>query len=353
MLIYYVIPGLILVARLLAGKKKINWVAFYLFSALLILWVGFRFHVGCDWTSYIHYGEQTAYLSWGDAAFGRDPLFHLTIKLLTSLGIPYYPGINVFTAIVFFAGAASLATLARDRLSFLYYLYPVAIVVTAMSGVRQAIAIGILMFAFRQIVKRRFISFIVLVLLAAGFHGSAFLFIILWPIMSQMRLSRKLAVIAISSIPTALAFAASNTVDVAIDRYTATELEAFGSAFRLGLLAAAGAVFFVLLRSRWREAYPSTYPIVQFTMYGNLALLALLFVRLPGVSSVIFDRIGLYLVPVTALMQAVAPDIAKPRDRRIITVLFYALYLLFFVMWSTLSRKFAGCYVPYSSYLWG
>ena len=51
----------------------------------------------------------------------------------------------------------------------------------AMSGVRQIIAVAILLFAYDFLVERKFIRFLALVLLAASVHTSAIAFLIIYP----------------------------------------------------------------------------------------------------------------------------------------------------------------------------
>jgi hypothetical protein len=351
MTIYYLVLALIIGARMLAGNSRgLNTAAFYLIAMLLVLWVGFRFEVGCDWYSYESYGD-IQYESYAEALEQRDPLFHLTIRLLDQLALPFYPSINVVAAVIFFAGVAFLAGQIRDKTSFLLYLFTVAIVGTAMSGIRQAMAMGILMIALAFLIRGRMLGFVLFVLIASGFHGSAFVFLILWPIMSRLRGLARISLLVIISVPAALVFMESSTVDVALDRYTESDVEAFGSLFRLGMLVASSAFFFAFVQAPWRTELPESYALVRFSMISNLVLFGLTAVGLPGVSSVIFDRLGLYFVIPSAFMQAVAPTIMAKSRRNTVIFGLYLATLAFFFGWSSLSRKFGSCYLPYSNYL--
>src|SRR5688572_28038606 len=109
MALYFLLPGLVILARILIGlDRKANRTSFFVFVVVLTLWVGFRFDVGCDWNSYLRYERAAGFMTYREAFLSRDPLFYATTKLLGTMGIPFYPGINVVTALIFFGGAASL-----------------------------------------------------------------------------------------------------------------------------------------------------------------------------------------------------------------------------------------------------
>lgn len=57
----------------------------------------------------------------------------------------------------------------------------------SMSGVRQIVSITILLFSYDFIVKRKFIKFLLLVLLASTIHTSAILFLIIYPLTSKLK----------------------------------------------------------------------------------------------------------------------------------------------------------------------
>ncbi|RXF69418.1 EpsG family protein [Arcticibacter tournemirensis] len=54
-----------------------------------------------------------------------------------------------------------------------------------LTGARQALAIGILLFSYDFLLKRKFIPYFALVLLASAIHTSSILFLILYPLTSQ------------------------------------------------------------------------------------------------------------------------------------------------------------------------
>lgn len=352
---YYVILSSLVAARVVArNSQRLNSYLFYAFCLFLFIFVGFRYEVGCDWFSYASYARygHPVYSDLMAAFQQRDPLFHVLARIISRSDLDFYPAINVFGAAVFFFGVVRLGRGLPDKLSFLLYLFPVAIVALPMSGLRQAIATGFLMLAFRGLIDGRVRTFLLFVLLASGFHGSAFLFIIIWPLIIPVRVQVKISLILLLSVPATLLFLSSATVDTAIDRYTNTNLDAAGTLFRLGLLAIGSAAYFLLFRKGWRKLHPSTAFVGDFSATATFALLIVAVLPVLNLSSVVIDRLGLYLSVFVAFTLAVGPYLGLPPDRRrAVIAMFHVIYVLFFVLWSTQGNKFYICYEPYSSYL--
>jgi hypothetical protein len=351
-MIYFIALAILVASRLAAGhSKNIQSFLFYALSLLLFIFVGFRNGVGCDWYSYGQYATAH-YSGILDALDQRDPLFHLLIYFLDILDLPFYPAVNVFCAAVFLLGIVALARRLADKLSFLLYLFPVAIVTLAMSGLRQAIATGFLMLALRAVMDRRPLRFVVLVLLASGFHGSAFIFLLLWPLITPMRRETKVGLLILISVPAAILFSSSATVDTAIDRYTGTTLDSAGAVFRLGMLAIGSLLYLALFKKHWAKADPSTFFVADFGAKASLLLLLILILPIPTASTVIVDRFGLYLSVFIAFALAAGPYISLDRNSRgtLIAAISFT-YVVFFVAWANFGNKFHICYTPYSTYL--
>lgn len=353
-MIYYLIVSFLAIGRFISGSYRLlNSFLFYGSCLFLFAFVGFRYQVGCDWFSYIHYANS-ADPDLSTALEQRDPLFHALVYIVHASGFDFYPAINVICAAVFFAGVVALGRPLQDKLSFLLYLFPVAIVTLAMSGLRQAIATGILMLALKALIDRRIRTFLLLVLIASGFHGSAFVFIIIWPLITPMRSQAKVALVLLLSVPAALLFFSSDTVDTAIDRYTNTSYDSSGTMYRLGLLAIGSVAYFAIFRKDWWKLHPSSAFLGDFSAKATFGLIVLGLVPFIGTSSVILDRFGLYLAAPIALSLAAGPYFSLPPNKRGLFIgVFNVTYVLFFILWSLYGNKFYGCYEPYQSYLIG
>src|SRR5690606_32265754 len=150
--------------------------------------------------------------------------------------------------------------------------------------------------AFGAFTDRRLVRFVIWIALAAGFHASAIVFILLAPLVggdSRRRVALALAL----ALPGASLIASGENADVAVSRYVNTGVDAFGAAYRTGLLFLSGLTFFLFLRKQWDVAFPRDYKLA-----GLGALMMLAVFPLVAASTVIADRMGYYLIPVQAMI---------------------------------------------------
>src|SRR5690606_18729184 len=107
--------------------------------------------------------------------------------------------------------------------------------------------------AYNAFVDRQTIRFVILVLIASAIHSSAMVFLLLTPLVIGPYSRSRLALAAALAIPGTLLMLGAPSAALAIDRYIDSGLEAFGAAYRVGLLALTGLAFFVLLRRPWQS----------------------------------------------------------------------------------------------------
>ena len=208
---------------------------YFIVLASLFLFSAFRYEVGCDWSGYYYQYLGAEDASWSSIAAIREPIWWAILISVTSSGLPY-PVINIVSSALFFLGIHVLARRQPDPLGFLVLLFPILIINMPMSGIRQGAAIGLLCIAFVAFIDRRPLRFALWVLLATGFHSSAFIFMLLLPISAGRYTRRRLLVSALLAIPGMTLLAYSSAVETAINIYVGTEIESAGAAFRVGIL---------------------------------------------------------------------------------------------------------------------
>jgi len=321
----------------LPGKR----LALMLASVVLGLWVGYRYRVGCDWSNYIRYGRDvTETLS--ESLTRRDPLFNAAVWMIDVVGFEFYPAINVLTALVVFVGIGILARHVSDKVGFLYYLYPVLIIGLAMSGIRQAIAIGFVMIALDALLRHRSMQFVALIAIAAGFHFSAIFFMLAWPFTLRIKKHDQIILMLLFAVPISVGLLRTEAAALAQTRYLNSDIAAQGAIFRLALLSIGSVVFFVLARKRWKERRSQTYFLIYLGALTSIALLALV-----NFNSVIADRLGYYMIPIIAMFLADVPSLFSGNMRKLLNLGLFSMHFLFFVAWISLSRLFQACYLPY------
>lgn len=315
--------------------------------AISFLVTAFRFEVGCDWGNYLRHYRLVAREPIDFALTQSDPLWWLLIDSIEALGLPY-PWVNVAVTILFFAGAHTLAKKSANPAGFIALLFPVLVINMTMSGLRQAIAIGLLMIAFSTFLDRKPLRFIIWTAIAAGFHSSAAGFFLLAPLVGGQITVQRLIVAGLIALPGFAILVNSGAADTAFERYVSTGRDAGGAVFRGGILVLTSGLFFILLNRRWRRLAAHEHTLV----FAGAGMMVLLIAIIP-LSTVISDRLGYYLVPIQALILLKAPDIAPASLRFPLRVAPYAGLGLVLLVWTALSSHYQWCYDPYQSWMFG
>ena len=339
--------SLIALQVLLTKSPTLRRQIYPLLLAFLFIFSAFRFEVGCDWTGYLYRYFTYASLPVEAILIDPEPLWAAASVFQAEVGLPY-PWINVFSSVVFFAGAHIMARRQPDPMAFLILLFPILIINLPMSGIRQATAIGIMFMAFVAFSDRAMIRFVILTIIASGFHTSALVFLLLAPLVTGHYSRGRLLLAGILAIPGILLLMSGEAGETATSRYVDTGVDAAGAGFRVGLILLTGLFFHAFLRRKWAATYPQDFRIVSVGALMMLAMFALI-----PVSTVIADRLAYYLIPIQAMMFARVPYLPIRTEKALKIALPYLVLVAMLVVWTTLSSHFNQCYVPYQTWIFG
>lgn len=342
-----VLTALFLVSLSTARLPPLRAKAYFPTLAILFLFSAFRYEVGCDWISYFFEYKVAESLDWSAIPALRQPIWWAILRGMHELGLPYLVA-NAVSSAVFFVGIHILARRQPDPLGFLVLLFPILIINMPMSGIRQGAAIGLICIAFTAFIDRRPLKFGLWVILAAGFHTSALIFLLLLPLAAGRYSRNRLIIGAILALPGAYYLTFSDFGLTAISAYVGTDIESAGASFRVGMLTLSALYFILALRKKWMKAWPQDYPLASI---GAIAMIVATF--LIPVSSVIADRFAYYLVPIQILIFARIPFLPFQNGKRIHLALPYVGLFMVFVVWSQVSMHFQECYTPYQSWIFG
>ena len=345
--IFVLITGL----ALTAGTRHAQRVMLGLLVFLMVLFVGSRREVGCDFWGYSErfelYDLFVSLGQGGELLQRSEPGFALVNLAVIHLGLPYF-WINVACAIIFFACFYVFAGRRERPVAMLALAFPILIVQLAMSGLRQATATALLMLAFHAFSRRQRVMMAFWIILASTFHASALMFM---PLVFLIGRNINLATLAVGTLVAlpAVALFAGDRVDVYQDRYGEGDVVSFGAVFRTGLIVIT-AVMFELYSDSFRRLYPQDYPLMRlFSIFAfGLAIVTV-------VSSIAAHRIGFYLMPVHILTLVRLP-LAMSHGRRpdpLIAAMPFIAYGAYIVVWFATSKHARLCYTPYDSYLLG
>ncbi len=315
--------------------------------AFLAIFAAFRFNVGCDWPGYLNqylvFGQLPALALLGE----REAIWSLIVKALYQAEIPY-PVLNVVAAAIFFFGLDALARRQPDRLTFLVLAYPMLILNMIMSAMRQGVAVGIICLALVAFLDRRLWLFVFWVVVAAGFHSSAIVFLLLAPLVNGKLSAGRVVLSLMLAVPGALLMLKSSSGDILLERYVSGREDAAGAAFRVAVLASTGAVYLLLLRDRWRNLFPADAKLVTLGAWGMLATVPLL-----AVATVLADRLGYYLVPIQLMIYARLPFLRLRMGGQLWMLAPFVVLILLLTVWTALSWHFEVCFMPYQTWLFG
>src|SRR4051794_20538653 len=173
MLLYWAMFTILALGALLSRGQSRASGTLILFAFLpTAVMIGSRWQIGPDWTGYIEIFNYTKLYSLAQSAAHGDPAFFLLQWLLHQLSAPFWVE-NAICGTVFAAGlTAFCGRLPNPWIGFLL-AFPYLVIVIAMSGNRQALALGIFFFALNAFERRQLAKFILLTMFAALFHASA------------------------------------------------------------------------------------------------------------------------------------------------------------------------------------
>ena len=340
-MIYIFIFSVFIVLRLAHAQR-----AYWLIFLGLFFFVAFRFEVGCDWSGYLNQYRVFGAMGIGDALKDTDPLWVLAFVFQKALNIPY-PWINVLAAIIFFAGVHALGKRQPDRLSLLILMFPVLILNMPMGAIRQSAAIGVMCFAFLAFVDKRTVPYVILVVIAAGLHSSAAVFLLLAPLVSGQITQQRAIFAGLLALPGLAILLSGAAADVATTRYVEGDQDAAGAIFRVLEIFLSGCVFLLFLRKRW----PAIDPFYRLALIGSVIMVAM--PLLLPISTVIGDRLGYYLLPIQAVIFARLPFLKLSSFRGPIILAPYVALLATLTIWAGLSSHFQLCFLPYQTWIFG
>src|SRR6476646_455577 len=177
MLIYWVLFLILACGALFTPVPEVvrRRPVFILFAVIPItLMVGLRWRIGPDFGSYFLIFERTKLFSLSMAMAHEDPAFYVLNWLAHRMRAELWE-LNLFCAAVFMAGLTAFSLRQPNPWLSMLVAFPYLVIVVAMSGVRQSLAIGLLFFALNAYEKGRLFRCSAMVVAAALFHASALL----------------------------------------------------------------------------------------------------------------------------------------------------------------------------------
>jgi len=350
-LIPYLLSWALLAWNALGGVRR--WgpatnAALLVFFTLLI---GLRNEVGGDWFNYLPNLDRVQGIPLGEV-LEQDEVGY---GLLNWVGANWGGGIflvNTLCGLFFSLGLLKLCRAQPRPWLALTLAFPYLIVVVAMGYSRQGVAIGLECLALLALERDRLLWFIGWVALAATFHKTVLILLVLPAATlntkasssSLIRLVRLLALVPAGYGLFATLLASS--LDQFQQGYIEAEYQADGALIRV-VLCLLPALVFLMARRRF-QLPPQQQRIWSLLSVGAVvAAIGLVTVA----SSVVIDRLALYLIPLQIVVGSRLPDTQLlSLAPKLWTLVLIVLSLAVLLVW-LLFANFSYAWLPYRNLL--
>lgn len=277
------------------------------FAVVVLLMVGLRFEVGGDWGNYLEIFEFIRYRTFDSALTYGDPGYSLLNWLAWRMGVGIW-FVNLVCAIVFTWGLYRFAAEQPNPWLVMVVAIPYLVIVVAMGYTRQAVAIGLALASMSALRRNgSMVRFVLLIGLAATFHRSV---IVLVPLIALARTRNRWMMIAMGILLVAALFYVfvSARLDLMVQVYEGGNIDAQGALVRV-MMNVLPAVVFLFFQRRLSLDEEDRRLWRNFSLAAIATLIMLRYLE----SSVVVDRLALYLIPLQLVVFARAP-LAASRD---------------------------------------
>jgi len=318
-------------------------------TLFLIVLVGLRYQVGGDWHNYEVDFDRSRYETLGSLlSQQKEPGYALAVWLATQLDTGLW-FVNLILAIPFCWGLTQLSRQQPNPWLALVVATPFLIIVVGMGFARQAAALGFLMAGVARFVRTGSLpGFILLCIAGSLFHRTVLVFVpIILLATGRSRLVS--ATMCIAAVVVIYFTVFSSSGEYYSQGYLHNRFDAAGAKIRT-MMNVVPATLVLLARDRF---YRSPREKMVWRTFAILALLSGIAIFVVT-SSVIVDRLALYLIPLQMFVLGRLPIVASATGAASVAwrtaVIGYSAAVLF--VWLNYGHYASG-WLPYRSYLSG
>lgn len=331
MLPYFLVYSPLAYMATIAPARRVHVFSWVLMFLLIVVFVGLRHHVGMDWNNYLHMIVRANRGDWSHVLTSLEPGYSTILYISGQMGWGIY-GAYLIGTFIFALGLFRYAKSTPFPWIALVVSFPYLVVVVSMSGARQAVAIGVLLWLFSRWNKSSTLQKVILIVFAATFHNSAIVFLGLIALDDRLRFAYRVFLAALSAALVIYLIRGSEAFSFYQQVYfagsgSAAAAEAGGALFHVLLNAGPAAAVLVFLRQVRNVLLPDS-------LHRGLAYIALCMVPIALITSVGASRFSVYLFPVSMMIVSSLPLLMKRTgERQLVRFLIAIFYLLVLVVW--------------------
>lgn len=261
--------------------------------------------MGGDWFNYFPYLERSIGLPFAEIFQEDEPGYGLLNWIGANIGGGVYL-VNTVCGLIFSIGLMQFCRAQPRPWLALTLAFPYLVTVVAMGYSRQGVAIGLEMIALLALQRDRLLQFLVWIALAATFHRTALVLLILpaATLSPNLRFGQliRLALLAGAGYGLYTTVIAPD-IDYYVQGYLEAEYQSQGALIRV-VLCLLPALIFLPNRRRF-QLQPDTQRI--WTLIGFLSVASAIGLATVA-SSTAVDRLALYLIPLQLFVGSRLPD---------------------------------------------
>lgn len=289
----------------LSSARRIAVSTLLAVGLFLTLLIGLREQVGGDWYNYLPHVDRFVGLPFAEIFQEDEPGYGLLNWIGANIGGSVYL-VNTICGLVFTITLLLFCRAQPRPWLALTLAFPYLVTVVAMGYSRQGVAIGLEMIALLALQRDRLLHFLALTALAATFHRTVLVILILpaSDLYGGLRYSQLIRLVLLAGAALGL-YSAIIAPDIGyyVEGYLDAEYESQGALIRVALCLLP-ALLFLPYRRRF-QLPPGTQRI--WTLISLLALAAAVGLFTVA-SSTAVDRLALYLIPLQLFVGSRLPD---------------------------------------------
>lgn len=353
------------VERTVRNISRVSIVLMFIFLA------GLRFETGVDWYLYTQMFNDTPPIDQITSKFEREAIFSTfdygycilisTVKFLGGGIQTVFLLVSMATSIFLYKGLKIYTE--YNTLSLLLY-YSLLFFILDMSGLRQGLALSIFLYAVQFLVKRAFWQYFLWIMIAAAFHWSAYILLLLYPFINKRFSSITLAGTFLFSLVIyflnikwlepiiIMIFPSLENALLASKLMAYTANDTFSAARALNLRTILTSVFFISFlsffiyyRKRMEEKYP------YFNIFLNIYVLQIFVFYGLYEFTEMADRLKLYMLISTVVLLPYAAYYFRSFYLRSVVATYVFIFSIFSCQAYVLEAPTTIAYHPYQNYI--
>lgn len=326
--IFFIITEFVLLTNRGRQKNISYLIAFWIMGIISII----RFDVGYDYPTYYNFYFSNSSLEDYDQVESLEPLSQLIVKISRFLGSPYWI-MTIYGLLTYFFLYISLDK--YEYKSFALLIYLCFLWLSSLNLLRQSLAVCILLYAYKYVIQKKLLKYIVFVVLATLFHSSAIIGILVYFVFHKCTIKTLIIFACLSIIISSIVYSWMSSVGLytyVIENSLETQ-----SGDKLVL-------FYLLFYTLTVSLYYNNKKCHDAIVLKTLLVISVSFIFFITIQAMSAWRIGLYFISLYIFVLPKILAVYSAKTKLLISLLLVS----FFIVTLVISTKSARSpYIPY------